>query len=237
MGLKDLTRPAVASAIAEFDRRGRDAFLREHGFGRSRGYFLVQDGREYDSKAIAGAAHGHLGPGWQPLRPTEFAGGERTVARVLGGLGYEVVGPAERRDEALPFETGQLYNRQRDIHQRYAGQQQGGISTPAGAPYVFLFTGETGAQYGYSDGWRDDGLFAYTGEGQRGDMQFVRGNKSIRDHWRRDETFSSFRPIASAAGVVFWAVSHALVWRPGEHLMSMAMTATCWSSSSLLCRK
>lgn len=35
----------------------------------------------------------------------------------------------------------------------YAGQQQGGISTPAGAPYVFLFTGETGAQYGYSDGW------------------------------------------------------------------------------------
>jgi hypothetical protein len=47
---------------------------------------------------------------------------------------------------------------------------------------VFLFTGETGEQYGYSDGWRPDGIFAYTGEGQRGDMEFVRGNRAIRDH-------------------------------------------------------
>lgn len=65
MSLKDLTRPDVDAAIAEFDWMGRDAVLREHGFGRSRGYFLVQDGREYDSNAIAEAAHGHLGPEWQ----------------------------------------------------------------------------------------------------------------------------------------------------------------------------
>ncbi len=53
---------------------------------------------------------------------------------------------------------------------------------PEGAPYIFLFTGETGSQYGYADGWRPDGIFAYTGEGQRGDMEFVRGNRAIRDH-------------------------------------------------------
>jgi len=51
-------------------------FLRQYGFGRSRGYFLVQNDREYDSKAIAGAAHGHLGPEWQPLQAADFTGGE-----------------------------------------------------------------------------------------------------------------------------------------------------------------
>jgi 5-methylcytosine-specific restriction protein A len=47
---------------------------------------------------------------------------------------------------------------------------------------IFLFTGESGDQYGYRDGPRPDGVFAYTGEGQVGDMEFVRGNLAIRDH-------------------------------------------------------
>jgi 5-methylcytosine-specific restriction enzyme A len=38
-----------------------------------------------------------------------------------------------------------------------------------------------GEQYGYEDGW-SEGVFLYVGEGQRGDMEFVRGNKAIRDH-------------------------------------------------------
>jgi 5-methylcytosine-specific restriction protein A len=45
-----------------------------------------------------------------------------------------------------------------------------------------LFTGETGSQYGYIDGWSEEGVFFYTGEGQRGDMPFVRGNLAIREH-------------------------------------------------------
>ena len=32
--------------------------------------------------------------------------------------------------------------------------------------------------------WTDDGIFFYTGEGQRGDMQFVRGNKAVREHFK-----------------------------------------------------
>ncbi|WP_165406039.1 hypothetical protein [Bradyrhizobium genosp. SA-3] len=61
-------------------------------------------------------------------------------------------------------------------------QERGGITTPNDCPFVFLFTGESGEQFGYSDGWRPDGIFAYTGEGQSGDMSFVRGNRAIRDH-------------------------------------------------------
>ncbi|HEV2129108.1 MAG TPA: hypothetical protein VGR22_10860, partial [Thermomicrobiales bacterium] len=79
------------------------------------------------------------------------------------------------------LEIGNRYRR-RDLHRHYGGQWQGGISTPSAHPLVFLFTGETGEQYGYRDGWEPDGTFRYTGEGQLGDMAFVRGNAAIRDH-------------------------------------------------------
>ena len=80
------------------------------------------------------------------------------------------------------FEVGEIYNRRLDIHERYGGQQQGGISTPRDWPFIFLFTGESGEQYGYRDGWDNNGVFLYTGEGQAGHMEFVRGNRAIRDH-------------------------------------------------------
>lgn len=84
--------------------------------------------------------------------------------------------------QKMPFRPGQIYNRRTDIHAVWRGQQQGGIATPATAPFIFLFTGEVGEQHGYSDGWDDSGVFHYTGEGQIGDMAFVRGNRAIRDH-------------------------------------------------------
>jgi 5-methylcytosine-specific restriction protein A len=79
------------------------------------------------------------------------------------------------------FEVGHRYRR-RDLHAEYGGQQQGGISTPKKYPLILLITGQSGAAYGYNDGWEDDGTFRYFGEGQRGDMPFVRGNRAIRDH-------------------------------------------------------
>lgn len=79
------------------------------------------------------------------------------------------------------FAEGQTYNRGH-LHELYGGQQQGGISTPADHNFIMLFTGEQGEQYGYKDGWSDDGIFFYTGEGQVGDMTFVRGNRAVREH-------------------------------------------------------
>jgi hypothetical protein len=81
----------------------------------------------------------------------------------------------------IVFSPGQMYRR-RDLHETFGGQRQGGISTPAKAPFVFLITGDSGKQHGYSDEWTNDGIFLYTGEGQRGDMRLVAGNRAIRDH-------------------------------------------------------
>src|ERR1051325_7833826 len=80
------------------------------------------------------------------------------------------------------FTPGRVYNRQREIHAVYGGQEQGGISTPSRHPMIFLFTGQSGEAHGYRDEFRPDGSFWYTGEGQIGDMQVVRGNAAIANH-------------------------------------------------------
>jgi 5-methylcytosine-specific restriction protein A len=82
------------------------------------------------------------------------------------------------------FEVGRVNSRRQEFHGPYGGQWQGGISTPSGWPFILLFTGESGEQYGYQDGWDENGVFLYTGEGQVGDMEFVRGNRAVRDHAR-----------------------------------------------------
>lgn len=89
------------------------------------------------------------------------------------------------------FVPGQLYRR-RDLHEKYGGQRQGGISTPAKAPFILLITGESGKQHGYSDEWTNDGTFLYTGEGQRGEMKFDGGNRAIRDHREKGKALQVF---------------------------------------------
>lgn len=89
------------------------------------------------------------------------------------------------------FTCGEMYRR-RDLHRLFGGQEQGGISTPAKHAMIFLFTGESGEQHGYSDGWAD-GTFLYVGEGQSGDMEFTRGNKAVRDHAENGKELHLFR--------------------------------------------
>jgi 5-methylcytosine-specific restriction protein A len=103
----------------------------------------------------------------------------------------------------LPFELGKIYERREDIHAQFKGQQQGGISTPSDSSFIFLFTGDTGEQYGYKDDWTNEGVFLYTGEGQVGDMEFVRGNKAIRDHAADGKDLLLFEAIGKGKGVRF----------------------------------
>ena len=90
MSLRDLTQNSVMQAIAQFDQIGQQEFLREkYGFGRARRFYLVQAGRFYDSKAIAGAAHGFATDA--PLKAEAFSGGEAAAAGKLRALGFTVL--------------------------------------------------------------------------------------------------------------------------------------------------
>jgi 5-methylcytosine-specific restriction enzyme A len=93
------------------------------------------------------------------------------------------------------YEVGTTYNRRRDIHGRYGGQMQGGICTPKDYPVVIAFTGASGRQHGYADGWAADGVYRYFGEGQSGDMSWKGGNLAIRDHAANGEDLLLFQTL------------------------------------------
>ena len=85
MALSDLTEDAVLKAMAEFDELGREQFLARYDFGSARSYFIMRDGRQYNSKAIAGVAHRFARPDEGPLTADAFSGGEATVAAWFRG--------------------------------------------------------------------------------------------------------------------------------------------------------
>ncbi len=99
------------------------------------------------------------------------------------------------------FTKGREYRR-RDLHRLYGGQEQRGISTPSDHRLIFLFSSSRGTEYGYKDGWTEQGTYLYTGEGQRGDMVLQRGNAAIHDHMKNDKELHLFE--ASRAGFVIY---------------------------------
>ena len=92
-------RAPIVKAIEEFDRMERANFLKKYGFGRARSYWLVHNGRRYDSKAIVDAACGYLPGRSAPLTAKDFSGGDKTVRRLLEDLGFvvEIDGPDAAR--------------------------------------------------------------------------------------------------------------------------------------------
>jgi 5-methylcytosine-specific restriction protein A len=94
------------------------------------------------------------------------------------------------------FAIGRVYRRS-DIHDKYGGQRQGGISTPRQYPLIFIFTGTVGLAHGYADEWDADGVFHYFGEGRTGHMKFSGGNAAIRDHAENEKEIHLFEKGAS----------------------------------------
>ncbi len=100
-----MRRQDVFRALALYDELGGEAFRRRFGYGEARRFLLVHDGREYDSKAVVGVAHGFL-DGRGPLVPGDFSGGAAHAVRHLRDLGFEVrdraVSVVEVRDRPAP---------------------------------------------------------------------------------------------------------------------------------------
>ncbi len=103
MGRGDVQDQDVLAAIAEHDRLGQQAFLDKYDFGKSTKWVLHHDDKEYDSKAIFAAAHGHHA-GLSALTRHELRGGEDDAAKYLRDMGFEVYssrGPTWERDEII----------------------------------------------------------------------------------------------------------------------------------------
>jgi hypothetical protein len=116
MSLANLTSPdAVIAALNEFDKIGREQFLSKYGFRKARAYFLIRDGHAYDSKAVAGAAHGYEHSHLGPLQAEEFSGGDTTVKARLEALGFKVEVTEPREGAIRPLRLFEDYSR-REVH-------------------------------------------------------------------------------------------------------------------------
>jgi len=98
--------------------------------------------------------------------------------------------------EKSPFIPEYIYNRRTDINSIYGGNWQSGISPSANHPYIFIFSGKSGHQHGYEDGWDNPNVFSYTGEGQAGDMKFTKGNLALRDHKKNGKRVFLFENVS-----------------------------------------
>ncbi len=73
--------------------------------------------------------------------------------------------------------------------------------TPAQHNLIFLVTGNSDRQHGYEDRWDGDGsTFFYFGEGQLGDMKFIKANLALRDHSANGEDVHLFEEISEKSG-------------------------------------
>ncbi|QRK06037.1 hypothetical protein JQX13_38820 [Archangium violaceum] len=176
MALQDLTSPdAVEAAIAEFDGLGRESFLEKYGFGRARSFFLVSDGKRYDSKAIAGVAFGYQFPERGPLSSSDFSGGEATVRAKLEELGFTVkddTAPAAPRSSAPERIPGRVYSWDElgemfGFRPSYLGRR-GRMVPHRGA--VLLITDPEGAKSFNCEDYWDGRDLIYTGRARVGDQ-------------------------------------------------------------------
>lgn len=112
---------------------------------------------------------------------------KHAIRNVLNQLADDDQSRVQRYDEhgawmfTPRFKPGKRYRRT-ELHDKYDGQEQSGISPSRKVPIVFIFTGDTAKLYGYEDEFEDDGTFHYTGEGQVGDQTMDRGNKAVKQH-------------------------------------------------------
>jgi hypothetical protein len=82
-------RSHVLAAINECDRFGSRDFLSRYRFARAKASTLWHGGQEYDPNAIIGVAYLHATG--RAMTRADLAGNESGAARVLKGLGFDVV--------------------------------------------------------------------------------------------------------------------------------------------------
>jgi 5-methylcytosine-specific restriction protein A len=193
--LPPVDRTAFETALRQFD----DTFRASPDWGSwesnaAQRFALVHNGLRYPPKKIISLATG--------VPVSSFSGG-RQSNEYLRQRGFDVV-PIHRDEsgslEAPRFVIGKVYDRWRDINEPHGGGRQSGIAPSSRAAAIFLFTGETGEQYGYRDDFDMDGVFWYTGEGQVGDMQLTKGNLAITTHAADGRALHVFQSLGKAKG-------------------------------------
>ncbi|TPG79049.1 HNH endonuclease [Pseudomonas arsenicoxydans] len=192
MAIKAVSKERIDKAMLEFDRKYRS---RREWLGwennQAHRYAVHEGGELYPAKKIVSLATG--------IAVGEFSGGHPTNS-YLEKRGFTVVELPRRASEpVLQFTPEAVYDRKTEINGPFGGSLRHGIAPSATYPAIFLFTGESGAQYGYSDDW-DNGAYLYTGEGKSGPMTLIRGNRAIAEHAEDGRALHLFKSLGKGNG-------------------------------------
>ena len=192
MAIKAVSKERIDEAMLEFDRKYRS---RREWLGwennQAHRYAVHEGGELYPAKKIVSLATG--------IAVGEFSGGHPTNS-YLEKRGFTVVElPRGASEPVLQFTPGAVYDRKTEINGPFGGSLQSGIAASATYPVIFLFTGDSGEQFGYADHW-EDGAYLYTGEGQRGPMTLIRGNRAIAEHAENGRALHLFKSLGKGKG-------------------------------------
>lgn len=195
MAIKAVSKERVNQAIQEFDRKFRSDREWQGWVNHQSHRYAIQLGSElYPAKKIVSLATG--------IAVGDFSGGRPTNS-YLEKRGFTIVELPRVEDEpALQFTRGVVYDRKTEINEPFGGSFQSGIASSATYPVIFLFTGDSGEQYGYADHW-ENGAYFYTGEGQRGPMRLIRGNRAIAEHAEYGRALHLFKSLGKSNGYVY----------------------------------
>lgn len=192
---KTTPKDRVQDAVSEFDEK-----LRHHpnwaNWETNRRYssYITVEGKRYPAKTIVALARN--------VAEASFSGAFETT-RYLRKAGIDTEPlqhpPASVLD--LHFERGAVYDRKTEIHGPFGGSHQSGIAPSSTIPAIFIFTGDSGEQHGYTDKWEDgENTCLYTGEGQTGPMTLTKGNLAIAEHVPAGKSLYLFQLVAKGKG-------------------------------------
>lgn len=194
MAIKAVSKERIDNAMLEFDRKYRSRREWQGWENNLAHRYAIHAGVElYPAKKILSLATG--------IAVGEFSGGRPTNS-YLEKRGFTIVELTRGEGEpVLQFTPGAVYDRKTEINGPFGGSLQSGIAASATYPAIFLFTGDSGEQYGYADDWNEDkSAYLYTGEGQRGPMTFIRGNRAIADHAEDGRALHLFKSLGKGKG-------------------------------------
>ncbi|NEW72556.1 hypothetical protein [Streptomyces rhizosphaericus] len=86
----------------------------------------------------------------------------------------------------------------RDLHARFGGTPQGGISPSTRAQMVMVFVTERPTPDDFT-GWGEDGIFHFSGAGMHGDQEMTRGNLALLRHKEQGRTVHLFHQLGRRA--------------------------------------
>jgi hypothetical protein len=171
VALPPLSRDDIIKAMARFDElRATDYANWQNEYD----HVIKANNTLYPVKPIAALATG--------LNTAKFKSQE--ARRKIQPRGFELDRLSNlqvREDREWSLRPGDSVKR-KDLHDQFGGNRQSGIAYPKEAGNILIYSSPAGEEFGYSDGWQNDGMFHYTGEGQVGDQTMTNGNLALLRH-------------------------------------------------------